>query len=141
MAKLRMKSRLKRNEGTALIELALVLMILVLLTFGVMEYGWMFFQVQQVTNAARAGAREAILPDTTNADVEAVVDTAMTDAGLSTSGYGVTITPTDVTGMSRGDPVTVAITVPYANIELLGMSIFPEPASLDASVTMAKEGP
>lgn len=136
-------AQLRRDgrEGLALVELALVLMILVLLTFGVMEYGWMFFQIQQVTNAARAGAREAILPDTTNADVQAVVNNAMADAGLADSGYDVTISATDVSALGRGEPVTVTVEVPYANIDLLGMSIFPAPGELRGSVTMAKEGP
>jgi Flp pilus assembly protein TadG len=131
----------KRDEGMALVELSLVLMILVLLTFGVMEYGWMFFQIQQVTNAARAGAREAILPDTSNAAVQAVVDGVMTDSGLGATGYGVSISAGDVSTLNRGDAVTVAVAVPYGNIELLGMSIFPAPGELNASVTMAKEGP
>ncbi len=34
-----------------------------LVMLGAIEYGWLFFNVQQITNAARQGARVAILPD------------------------------------------------------------------------------
>ena len=38
-------------------------------------------------------------------------------------------------------PVKVTISVPYANVGLTGMSIFPAPTNLVAVAFMAKEGP
>ena len=131
----------KSERGAALVELAVVLMLLVVLTFGVMEYGWMFYQMQQVTAAAREGARDAVVPDATSADVMAMVDGLMSSLGLGASGYTVDISPLNIEELDPGEPVTVTVVVPYGNIELLGMSYFPTPAALTSRVTMAKEGP
>ena len=57
-----MVPRLKaRQSGLATIEMAMVLPLLMLLTLGVIEYGWMFLKSQQITNAARQGARAGAL--------------------------------------------------------------------------------
>jgi len=131
----------QEQRGTALVELAVVLTLLVLLTFAVMEYGWMFFKMQQIINTARAGARHGVLPDSTNAEVEQIVQSMMTGWGMGASGYTVTTSSADITLLEPGQMVTVTVDVPYENIELLGMSLFPVPASLRGSATMAKEGP
>ena len=136
-------AHLRHNErGMALIEMAIVVTLLVLLTFGVMEYGWMFFRMHQVSTVAREGAREAVLPDTTHADVVGKVDGLMSGFGMSATGYTVEIFPADIEGVNVGDVITVAIAVPYSAVELLGMpTFFPTPASLRSRVAMAKEGP
>ena len=137
MATLRRESD---TQGAALVELAIVTLILVLLTFGVMEYSWMFFRMNQVTNAAWTAARKGVLPDATNADVQAAVDSMMASWGIP-AGYTVTITPADVAGLEPGTIVQVKIDVPTANIELLGLSILPLPGNLRAGASLAKEGP
>ena len=116
-------------------------MLLVLLTFAVMEYGWMFFKMQQVINSARVGTRYSVLPDSTNSGVQQTVDSVMTGWGMGASGYTVTTSSADITLLDPGQLVTVTVEVPYGNIELLGMSLFPLPATLRGSATMAKEGP
>lgn len=134
--------RRKKAEGAVLVEMALSLMVMILLCFGGMEYGWMFFRLQQVTNAAQAGVRQGVLPDATNADVNGAIDGLMVAFGLEGTGYTVTITPGDVTAVEPGDLITVRVEVPYgAEAGLLQMGIFPTPATLPCSVTMAKEGP
>ena len=37
--------------------------VVLLFTFGAIKYGWLFLKAQQITNAARQGARMATLPD------------------------------------------------------------------------------
>ena len=132
----------KKSEGAVLVELALSLMVMILLCFGAMEYGWMFYRLQQVTNVAQAGARQGVLPDATNDDVTTTVANLMTAHGLADTGYTVTITPGDVTAVDPGDLITVRLDVPYgAEAGLLQMGIFPTPSNLPCSVAMAKEGP
>jgi Flp pilus assembly protein TadG len=132
--------RRARQRGIALIELAIVLPLLMLITFGVMEYGWMFTTTAEVTNAARHGARLGVRPDADSAQVTADIDTFMDAAGLGDSGYEVTLTPAEVADLLPGETFTVLITVPYENVELTGFPL-PTPESLKAQVTMAKEGP
>ena len=46
-----------------LILLFIVGVVMLLFTFGAIKYGWLFLKAQQITNAARQGARMATLPD------------------------------------------------------------------------------
>ena len=130
-----------RCRGLSLVEAALVLPIVVMLTFALIEYGWLFLQAQQLSNAARHGARLAVLPDTTTQHVNDQIATMLADAGLGDSGYTVQITPADVTLAESGETVTVSVTVTYANIGLARMGWIPLPSEVGGAVTMAKEGP
>ncbi|OQY05716.1 MAG: hypothetical protein B6I25_05260, partial [Planctomycetales bacterium 4572_13] len=49
----------KSHRGTAIVETALVLPLLLLLTFGGIKYGWLFIKWQQITNVTRHVARYA----------------------------------------------------------------------------------
>lgn len=127
----------RRSAGIASLEFVIIMPVLLILLFGVMEYGWMLAKSGEIVNAAREGAREGARADATNGDINAVVDARLADAGIG--GYTTTIT----NAAAVGDPVTVQITVPYdgGNLELIGFFLIPVPNSLQASVSMAKEGP
>lgn len=137
-------ARLKRHvdrRGAALVEAALVLPILLILTFGVLEYGWMFIKDQEITSAARQGARIAATVDATNAQVQSAVSSIMSANGLGGSGYQLTFSPANVATVSPKSSLTVSISVTYSNIKLTGISWIPTPAHLGATITMSKEGP
>jgi Flp pilus assembly protein TadG len=55
------ESKLTKNKGQALVETALVLMILVVLVFGIVELGRAMYTKNTLNNAARAGARAAVV--------------------------------------------------------------------------------
>lgn len=83
-------TRLGHESGAVLVEFALTLPLLLLLIVGIFDFGRLFQEYAVVTNAAREGARMAVLADSYSEDdigdrVEAVLR-----AG------GVTMTP-DVT--------------------------------------------
>ena len=66
-----MRTNLRRNErGAALIEAAITIPIILLIAVGIFEFGRAYQTWQVLTNAAREGARQAILIDKTDADVE-----------------------------------------------------------------------
>ena len=127
-----------RRRGLATIEFALVLPLLLMLTLGTMEYGWLFLQAHQITNAAQQGARIGVLPDRTAAEDEQVVATWMNRAGLADSGYTVAVTTRPLAFPEDGLLLTVSVGVPYANIRLTGFPV-PLPSTLKASISMAKE--
>ena len=131
----------RRVRGVTAVEAALVFPLLLLLTFGLIEYGWLFGKMQQTTNAARQGARVAILPSSTNSTVLASVSDIMTIGGMEASGYTVTITPADVSLPSAGEAIKVEVSVPYDSISLMRLPFLPVPENLKASVSMSKEGP
>lgn len=122
------------------VEMALVLPLLLLLTMGLIEYGWLFLKAQQITNTARQAARLGALPYSTNSDVITSISEMMTSAGMSDSGYSVSLTPGDVTAVPPHQPVRVEITVPCANVVVIGVPLIPVPVNLRSFAVMAKEG-
>lgn len=52
------------QEGTAILEFAIILPFLLLIVFGIIEFGLMFYNQQVITNASREGARAGIVAPT-----------------------------------------------------------------------------
>src|SRR4051794_33706781 len=102
-----MNMRLARARGMALIEAAIVMPLIFLLVFGVIEYGWLFLKAQQISNACRQGARVGIRPSSDAATITSAVQSALRVNGLDTSGYTLTITPSDPTTLAAGAALTV----------------------------------
>ncbi|MHC4264416.1 MAG: TadE/TadG family type IV pilus assembly protein [Planctomycetota bacterium] len=135
-----MVKRLKtsRYRGLGLVEAAIVLPIVILIIFGLMEYGWMFLKMHQISNAARHGARIAVLSNATTLDVETAIDNLMIQANINPLPEPV------ITGMfdDVGQPVTVTITVPKTDVSLFNVPLLPlHSGDIVSSVTMSKEGP
>jgi Flp pilus assembly protein TadG len=70
-----MKMRLRSERGAELIEFAIAMPVLLLVLLGIFDFAMMFQRYEVVTNAAREGARMAVLndPNYTNADIDARV--------------------------------------------------------------------
>ncbi|EXF96329.1 pilus assembly protein [Pseudomonas sp. CVAP len=47
----------KRETGTTIVEFTLVLPLLLMLLFGIFQFGWLFFNYAVLTSAASTGAR------------------------------------------------------------------------------------
>lgn len=141
-----MDMALKRNNrrrAAAAVEFALIALPLFLLIIGLLDYGWMFLKVQHVTQAARNGARAAIVPDATPDHVRAVVAARMTEANIDPDAYNVQITPANIVNIPPGTPITVRITVntETAEMNLTGSGLIPKPDQIHTAASMAKEGP
>jgi len=54
-------ARRSNERGQAVIELALTLPLLLIVVFGIIDFGFMFQRYEAVTNAAREGARLGVL--------------------------------------------------------------------------------
>ena len=77
------RTSLRKNErGAALLETAITIPIILLITVGIFEFGRAYQTWQVLTNAAREGARMAILVDKTDAEVQTVVKNYITSGGL-----------------------------------------------------------
>ena len=63
-------ARRSNQRGQAVIELALTLPLLLVVVFGIIDFGFMFQRYESVTNAAREGARIGILADYTAAEAQ-----------------------------------------------------------------------
>src|SRR3990172_5711360 len=66
------------KRGQALIEFAIVVLLLFLLVFGIFQFGWLMYIKNTLNNAARAGARLAVVtrpltpPSWSATDVDAI---------------------------------------------------------------------
>ena len=56
-----MRIKLTSQKGAALVEFALILIPLLILTFGLIEFGLLMYNQQVITNAVREGARYGIV--------------------------------------------------------------------------------
>lgn len=65
--------RLGSQGGNALIEMAFVLPLLLVVFAGIVDFGLLFQRYEVLTNAVREGARVAVLPGYSPADVQARV--------------------------------------------------------------------
>ncbi|MFP4192415.1 MAG: TadE/TadG family type IV pilus assembly protein, partial [Candidatus Hydrogenedentota bacterium] len=126
------RNRRRGEEGAAAVEFAIVVILLITLTFAIIEYGWLFYTMHQVNNAAHAGVREAVLPDADQNTVTTVVDGA-----LGGPYDTIDTDPADISEASSGDMVTVTVTRGYGAL----IGFVPAPSELSASATMQKEGP
>jgi Flp pilus assembly protein TadG len=109
-----------RNEkGQSMTEFALVLPILALLLFGVIQFGIVFNNYIQLTDAVRAGARKGAvgrhLQNPEGAVIQQVRD-ASTNLNQDELDVGVT------SSFQQGEDVTVTASYPYS-INLLGVVI------------------
>jgi Flp pilus assembly protein TadG len=119
---------MRKDQGQAMVEFAMILPILLLLVLGIIQFGILFNNHLTLTDAVRAGARQAAVSRTlpnpagsaTNR-VRSAAATSLDDADLEVS-----VTPYDpVSGQARfvqGGDVTVTATYPYS-INLLGFVV------------------
>ena len=79
-------SRTRSEKGAALVEAAITIPILLLISVAIFEFGRAYQTWEVVTNAAREGARVAILSGSSDADVRTRVNQYLTGGGLPTLG-------------------------------------------------------
>ncbi len=83
MAPLKRHTRWCDESGAELIEFALVFPLLLLVFLGIIDFGLLFRRYEVVTNAAREGARVAVLPGYEDDDVRFRVSQFLTASGLT----------------------------------------------------------
>lgn len=131
------------RRGASVLEMALVLPVLLMLSFGIVEYGYFFYVKNTVTSAAQAGSRVAIMGSSTNADVSNAVGNMMTAAGLQNSGYQLTLNPADVSTAAQGANVTVTVTCNWSSVGIhalpVAMGGISDSKSIVGSASMRKE--
>jgi Flp pilus assembly protein TadG len=104
------------ESGAELLELAIALPILMLVIGGVIDFAILFQRYEVVTNAAREGARVAILPDYQIADIQSRVTSYLAASGLTDAAPapGVAYDSTEVTpGGPSIEVVTVTVQYPH----------------------------
>ena len=131
----RVKGKLQKNNGQALIETALVLPIIILILMGIIDFGLMFSNYFIVSNASRDAARNAVVGQS---DVQTQALIANMTSTLNQEKIKITIYPADSL-RKKGDEVS--ITIEYDNTLLTPIisAIIPNPVKLISKTTMRME--
>ena len=77
-----MLKRFRNQRGAALLETAITLPLILLVSVSIFEFGRAYQTWQVLTNAAREGARVSVLPASTDADVTDAVRNYMKEGKL-----------------------------------------------------------
>jgi Flp pilus assembly protein TadG len=109
-----MTRRFRSARGAAIIETALTLPIVLLVCVGIFEFGRAYQTWQVMTNAAREGARVAVLPNPVAGAADARVREYLQLGGLNYDpSVGVAITPAQVSLGATGNASASKVTVTY----------------------------
>ena len=127
----------KKRCGAAAVEFAIVAPVLLLLVFGMIEYGRMVMVQQVITNASREGARRAVLDGATTQDVTSVVENYLTSGSIS--GATVSVTPDPPENAAFGEPVTVQVQIPFDQVSWLPSPMYLRGTNMSATTVMRRE--
>jgi len=123
---MRVHSRVGSDDGASAVEFAIVLPLLVVLLFGIIQYGYTFFEYIQVAQSAREAVRWGAL-GSSDAEIRAK---ALAAAPALASTIGVVITRTT-------DSVSVTVTQPVTRLSPLPDVAVP--ASVSSTAVQRKE--
>ena len=126
-----------RRLGAVTAEFAIIAPVFIIIVFGILEYGRMVMVQQIITNASREGARTAALDGATTAEVEGIVNEFLEDA--SVTGASVAVSPDPPSSAAFGDPVSVTISIPFADVSWLPLPAYLNENTLSAATTMRRE--
>jgi Flp pilus assembly protein TadG len=118
--------------------MAVLAPLLLMILFGIIEFGWMFMVHETITTAARECARIAMLPGATDAEVYDAFEKAMTPTNVTVDSSMLTIKHA-----TEADPVvTISISVPYSDVTVTGLTSFLniKRSTLGSTCSMTKEG-
>ena len=141
--------RFQGERGAAIIETALTLPLVLLVAVGIFEFGRAYQTWQVMTNAAREGARVAVLPNPIAGAVDARVREYLqlgrinydSTVGVAVTGEQVSLGAAGTASASRVTvtyPFTFMVLQPVAQLVVQG-SMTGAPITLTASATMRNE--
>ena len=90
-----MRRPIQSRRGSAQVEFALLLPVLMMFLYGIMEYGWMFFNRTVVQEAGRQGCRHGSTLNVYDHDIESEVGDRMQEV-LSALGVNCDSTTCDI---------------------------------------------
>jgi Flp pilus assembly protein TadG len=106
---LAMVKRLRNERGAALLETAITIPIVLLVTVSIFEFGRAYQTWQVLTNAAREGARVAILSDSNDQQIRDAVRNYMVGGRLpAAASASITVERTVPFGANTASRITVS---------------------------------
>lgn len=130
--------RISHRTGAVLVETALVIILLLGLCFGVMEYGHYVYTRHTLESACQVGARQGILRDSTAQEITDRIEGEMAAAGFDPSEFDFVVAGY---GDDTETDISVSIEVVWGEIGIRPLGLISSDSRVRASVTMRKEGP
>ncbi|MGB9802894.1 TadE/TadG family type IV pilus assembly protein [Desulfofundulus sp.] len=127
------KAIIRSQKGQAMVELALLLPLLLLISGGIFEFGRIFHAYLVVTSASREGARVAVVGGTYDDVRDRVIASA---PSLDAGSLNVLLEPENY---GRGDMITVTVTYSVDLVVPLISALLPDPFTIKAATTMRVE--
>lgn len=124
-----------KDRGAQLVEFALLAPLLILLLLGIIEFGWLFSQNNDVKHGAREGARAAAV----NAGDNTALHNRTCDSMDLAS--DVTVQFTTITGTEIGDTASVSVVATPSSLSGLGLIEALLPATLTSTIEFRLEQP
>jgi len=145
----RRRAGITGERGQALVETAIAVPLLLLVSVLIFEFGRAYQVAQVLTNAAREGARVAVLPNATTADVQSRVTTYLQTGQIgdyASANVSVNQNATVAVGAGTASASIVTVTYPFSFLVLnpvvnlvVGGSSLGAPLNLTASAEMRNE--
>jgi Flp pilus assembly protein TadG len=124
--------------------MALILPVLLMLTFGAIDFGYFFFVKNTLVGAAQAGVRAAIPQAALNSDVTTAVNNIMSSAGIASSKYTISVTPSDITTATPQSKIKVKVSTTWGQVGFNSLSLpyggISTSKTMSGSASMIKEG-
>ena len=138
---------IQRQKGAEIVEFALVLPLLLLILFGIMEFGIVFFDKAIITNASREGARAGVVsrsPVLSNDDITTIVNNYSVGLVSFSSSVASPVVTMTTTTIAAEQFLTVKVEYSYTflvlgNLMSLFIPSFSNPIVLSASTVMRYE--
>ncbi len=134
--------RARRQRGTSMVEMAIVLPLLLTVVFAIGDFGVAYTRWKSLTNATREGARAGVVFRATcdAAAVQTEIETTIANFAASSGLDSATIT-TSITGAcaGTGTPLTVQATAPHTYLALSALAGLAPSTGLSARSVMRNE--
>ncbi len=113
-------AKLREGDGAAMVEFAIACSVLVMLVLGIIEFGFLWYQKQVITNASREGARYGvayatdtngirIAPQNLSPTITSVVTNYCTSR-IPTGSWSTAVSGAGYTTGTQGSPIIVTVT-------------------------------
>lgn len=124
------------RSGVAVVEFAIVAPVFVVFVMGMIEVSRGLMVQEVITNAAREGARAAVLDSSTTSSVTSTVQSYLTAANISASAATITVT---IPAVRYSNYATVTVSVLYSKVTWVPVPRYLGSITLTATSTMRCE--
>ena len=114
------RRKMRQEQGQTMVEFALVMPVLLLVIFGIIQFGVLYNDYISLTDATRVGARKAAVSRQTS-DPVGLAKTAVRNAASDLDASKLTVAVT-ATVWAAGADVTVATSYPY-ELDIMGIVV------------------